>query len=39
MAEVAITESAESDLEGLESETRDRILSKLDQAADWPVTS
>jgi mRNA interferase RelE/StbE len=36
MTDVTYTEQALDQLEGFESETADRILSKVDEAAEWP---
>lgn len=36
MTEVVVTETGEPDLTALEAEVRERIFSKLDEAADWP---
>jgi mRNA interferase RelE/StbE len=36
MAEIIVTEGCEDDLAGLESDFRDRILSKLGDVAEWP---
>lgn len=36
MTDVTYTEQALDQLEKLESETADRILSKVDEAAEWP---
>jgi len=36
MTDVTYSEQALDQLEGFESETADRILSKVDEAAEWP---
>ena len=36
MTEVSYTEKAIDQLEGLETQTADRILAKVDEAAEWP---
>lgn len=35
MTDIRITEDAEEDLAGLETETAERLLSKLEDAAEW----
>lgn len=36
MAEVVVTDGCEDDLAGLEPDVRDRIVSKLEDAGEWP---